>query len=177
MAVGGNRHGGRRRSPVRGIRTSIIAILAIGLLAGSAVGVAAQEEATAVEFTGATSFGPCSLDYCDNPVVKPFTDPRLEGQFRVWGGANEVTYPSGPTIRMVGFSMHDDAGGWVQRPSIAVTHADGEDATKVIVMDGQGAYEGLTLVAEVSLSSEVWDWHGYILDGELPPAPTIELPE
>lgn len=160
---------------MRGITPGLITILAIGLLAGSALSVMAQEEATAVEFTGATSFGPCSLDYCDNPVVKPFTDPRLEGQFRVW--ARDAAYPGGPTIWMLGFSMHDDDGGWVERPSVSVTHPDGQNATRVVTMDGHGAYEGLTLVAEVSLTGEIWDWHGYIVDGELPPAPTIELPE
>ena len=159
---------------MRGYKSSIIAILALGLLAGSAVGVAAQEGATAVEFTGATGFGRCSIDYCDNPIVEPFTDPRLAGRFRVWG--NDVDYPDGPTIRMVGFSMDDDDGGWVQRPGVAVTHANGQDAIRVIAMDGHGAYEGLTIVAEISLTGETWDWHGYILDGELPPAPTIELP-
>jgi hypothetical protein len=48
----------------------------------------------------------------------------------------------------------------------------------VIIMDGEGAYAGLTLVAEVSLTGETWDWHGYILAGELPQPPTIrgEMP-
>ena len=44
-------------------------------------------------------------------------------------------------------------------------------------MDGQGAYEGLVLVAEVALAGDTWDWRGYIIDGDLPPAPVIELPE
>jgi len=64
-----------------------------------------------------------------------------------------------------------------RRPNIGITHPSGDDANRVIVMDGQGAYAGLTLVAEVSLANDRWDWHGYIVDGELPPAPTIELPE
>ena len=164
---------------MRAIKTITISILAVGLLAGSAVGVAAQDEATdqatAVEFTGATSFGPCSADYCNNPIVEPFTDPRLAGQFRVW--QNNDAYPGGPTFWMSGFSMHDDEGGWVQRPNIGITHSNGDASTEVIVMDGQGAYDGLTLVAEVSLSGSRWDWHGYIVDGELPATPTIELPE
>ena len=160
---------------MRGIKSGLSTILAIGLLAGSAVGVTAQEEATAVEFTGATSFGPCSTDYCNNPIVEPFTDPRLAGQFRVW--ANDDAYSQGPTLWMSGFSMHDDDGGWIQRPTIGITHSNGVPSTEVIIMDGQGAYEGLTLVAEVSLTGTTWDWHGYIVDGELPPTPTIELPE
>ena len=164
---------------MRTIKTTIISIFALGLLAGSAVGVAAQDEqadqATAVEFTGATSFGPCSTDYCNNPIVEPFTDTRLAGQFRVW--PNSDPYPGGPTLWVSGFSMHDDDGDWVQRPNIGITHSNGDASTEVIVMDGQGAYDGLTVVAEVSLDNSRWDWHGYIIDGELPPTPSIELPE
>ena len=156
-------------------RTNLISAIAIGLLAGSAVGVTAQDEAAPVEFTGATGFGPSGGDFRINPIVESFTDPRLAGEFRVW--QNNDVYPGGPTLFMGGFSMHDDEGGWVQRPSLAINHPDGTSATRVIVMDGQGAYEGLTLVAEVSLANRRWDWHGYIVDGELPPAPTIALPE
>ena len=83
----------------------------------------------------------------------------------------------GKAIFMGGFSMHDDDGGWIQRLGLSISHPDGTPATRVIVMDGQGAYDGLTVVAEVSLANERYDWHGYIVDGELPPAPTIELPE
>ena len=61
-------------------KLSIIATVTIGLLAGSAVGVAAQDEATAVEFTGAIGFGPGLY----KPIIEPFTDPRLAGQLRVW---------------------------------------------------------------------------------------------
>ena len=159
--------------------TTLISAIVIGLLAGSAVGVAAQDaevDATApVEFIGATRFGPSGGDFGINPIAESFTDPRLAGEFRVW--QNNDVYPGGPTLFMGGFSMHDDEGGWVQRPSFAINHPDGTSATRVIVMDGQGAYEGLTLVAEVSLANRRWDWHGYIVDGELPPAPTIALPE
>ena len=100
---------------------------------------------------------------------------RLAGSFRVY--TNRDAYPGGPSFSMAGFSMHDDEGGWIQRPSPAINHPDGTSAPRVIVMDGQGAYAGLTLVAAVSLANGRWDWHGYIIDGELPPAPTIELPE
>jgi hypothetical protein len=44
-------------------------------------------------------------------------------------------------------------------------------------MNGLRAYESLTVVAEVGLAGSRWDWHGYIVDGELPPALTIELSE
>ena len=159
------------------IKAPALAAIIIGLLAGSAVGVTAQEEAVGpVEFTGATGFGGRGAGpYWVDTIVEPFTDPRLAGEFRVW--ENNRAYPGGPTFRMYGFSIHDDDGGWIQRPGLAINHPDGTQAPKVIVMDGQGAYEGLTLVAEVSEAGSRRDWHGYIVDGELPPAPTIELPE
>ena len=159
---------------MRKTRAALITAIAIGLLAGSAVGVTAQDETTAVEFYGATSFGRPGGSYYINTIVEPFTDPRLAGEFRSW--QNSRTYPGGPRAFMTGFSMHDDDGGWIQRPGLAINHPDGTKATKVIVMDGQGAYDGLTVVAEVRLTGSRWDWHGYIVDGELPPAPTIELP-
>ena len=160
---------------MRKFSSTLTAILAIGLLAGSAVGVAAQDEAAPIEFTGAIGFGPSRGSYWDTPIVEPFTDPRLAGEFRTW--ENNRACPGGRTCWAGGFSMHDDDGGWIQRPGLRINHPDGTSATTVIVMDGQGAYDGLTVVAEVSLANERYDWHGYIVDGELPPAPTIELPE
>ena len=41
----------------------------------------------------------------------------------------------------------------------------------------RGAYEGLTIIAEVDLKGQQWDWHGYIIDGGLPPMTEIILPE
>jgi hypothetical protein len=80
---------------VRKARTTLTTVIAIGLLAGSAVGVAAQDEATAVEFTGAIGFGPGN-----KPIVEPFTDPRLAGQFRVW--TNRDAYPAGTLVFAIG---------------------------------------------------------------------------
>ena len=157
------------------IRIPALAAIIIGLLAGSAVGVAAQDEATAVEFTGATSFGRPGGSYYVNTIVEPFTDPRLAGEFRVW--ENNRAYPGGPTFWRTGFSIHDDDGGWIERPGLSIGFPGVASATRVIIMDGHQAYEGLTLVAEVSSTGSRRDWHGYIVDGELPPAPTIELPE
>ena len=43
-------------------------------------------------------------------------------------------------------------------------------------MDGHGAYDGLTIIAEVEFLGSSWDWHGYIIDGGLPPATEPALP-
>ena len=52
---------------MRGIQSSLSVVLAMGLLAASAVGVAAQDEeakpAAPVEFTGKISCGPCPGAY------------------------------------------------------------------------------------------------------------------
>ena len=68
------------------IKAPALAAIIIGLLAGSAVGVTAQEEAVGpVEFTGATGFGGRGGGpYWVDTIVEPFTDPRLAGEFRVW---------------------------------------------------------------------------------------------
>ena len=36
---------------------------------------------------------------------------------------------------------------------------------------GEGAYEGLTAIATVDIEGEIWSWHGWIIDGDLPPLP------
>lgn len=171
------------------------AFLSVSLTPERPAGAPGAEAAPAapVEFTGQTRFGPCGGSarrselqpngamrdigeayYCVNPA-EGFEDPRLQGEFRVWQN-NDSYGGQAPKLWMTGFTMHDDDGSWIQRPALAITHADGSDATKVIVMDGQGDYEGLLVVAEVASSSGTWDWHGYIIDGDLPPAPAIELP-
>ena len=182
---------------MKGLKTTTISILAVGLLAGSTLGVAAQDEATdqvaPVEFTGTTSFGPCSggqtstVDEdgvvmeraegrsCINPS-SGFADPRLQGQFRVW--QNNDAFPGGLHLFMTGFSMHDDEGAWIQRPSLALNHPDGTNATKVIVMEGEGAYDGLVVVADLAWDpsgvGSVFDVRGYILAADdLPSAMTI----
>ena len=147
-----------------------------------------------VEFSGKTQFGPCygseltpeispgfvretsdTGHYCVNPITENFGDPRLAGEFRVWTGGNDG-YGLGPTIWSSRFSMHDDEGAWVQRPNLTLSHADGSGPNEVVTMDGRGAYEGLSLIAEVHLFDMVWTWDGYIIEGDLPPIPEVLLP-
>jgi hypothetical protein len=171
------------------------AILSVSLAPNDPVAPPGAEvdPAAPVEFTGRTSFGTCfgssayetganglTMErnegrYCNNPNSGSFTDQRLQGDFRVW--QNNDQYTDGPAIWATSFSMHDDDGAWVQRPSYALFHPDDSGPARVITMDGQGAYEGIAIVAEVNIGSQGWTWHGYIIDGELPPHPQIELPE
>lgn len=177
--------------------------LATAAIVGVSLAPSSQEqvpgaETTArsfVEFSGKTQFGPCfgteqaretssgfvretneAGYYCLNPIAEDFGDPRLAGEFRVWTGGNDG-YGLGPTIWSSRFSMHDDEGAWVQRPNLTLSHADGSGPNDVVIMDGLGAYEGLSLIAEVHLFDATWTWRGYIIEGDLPPVPEVLLPE
>jgi hypothetical protein len=172
------------------------AVVGVSLQSDPAAPAGAQaDRALAAEFSGETQFGDCfgpepAIEtspgfvreagvpgtYCTNPAHEEFTDPRLQGEFRVWGGSSD-SYGLGPTIRSDRFSMHDDDGAWVQRPNLTLSHTDGSGPNEVVVMEGSGAYEGLNLIAEVSFFDGVWTWRGYIVEGDLPAAPEVELPE
>ena len=173
---------------MRGIKSGLSTILAIGLLAGSAVGVGAQEEAAEptapVEFTGKIASGPCSGSahiessdgrtrtlsadngrYCQPPVVEPFSDPRLVGDYYVW--QNNDVHMGGPVVYATAFSIVNDEGAWRGIPDTILP----EESSSTQVLVGEGAYEGLTAIATVDRDSSGWDWHGWIIEGGVPPLP------
>lgn len=172
---------------MRGSKSGLSVILAVILAAGAAGGVAAQEATTdptaPVEFTGKTAFGGCigeelresqdgrirslSADngrYCRASIVEAFSDPRLRGDHYVW--QNHDRHIGGPMLWHTAFSIVDDAGAWRGVPTIST------DDTQTVILDGEGAYEGLTIVATVPLEGTTWNWHGWIIEGDLPPLPT-----
>ncbi len=170
---------------MRGMKSGLSLIVATGLLAGSAVGVAAQDEAAApVEFTGKISFGSCtgpseieisggrkrtlSADrgsYCRPQVDEAFSDPRLEGDYYVW--QNNDVHAGGPEIYATAFSIVNDEGAWRGVPDIVLP----EESSSTQVLVGEGAYEDLTAIATVDLDGSVWSWQGWIIEGGLPPLP------
>ena len=173
---------------MRGTKSSLSVILAIGLLAGSTVGIAAQETTddavgAPVEVTGTsvlvgcpdpgtteasgiferTIGGTCQTDWT-------FSDERLSGTGTMV--ANEDTYTDGSGI---GFGIHalnieNDEGGWRMRPGYWLESPDTPDAfsLQVWVLDGEDAYEGLTAVLFVE---DLGNPHGFIFENELPPPP------
>jgi hypothetical protein len=158
-------------------------MLAAGLLATSAIEATAQDETTGptapVEFSGKISFGPCSgaetvegvpgkvvyrgEHYCNPGVVEPFSDPRLEGTYYVW--PYHDAHLGGPEIWASAFTITNDEGAWRGIPAISIS----DTGTEILV--GEGAYDGLTAIAEVTLNGTIWDWHGWIIEGDLPPLP------
>jgi hypothetical protein len=170
---------------VRAIKIIIGSVLALGLLVGSSLGVAAQEEAAApVEFTATWSWGPDvraeTYEAGDGVVMtrggawRPgvlveASDPRLQGSLSI--AANSDQYLGGPEVWHYAFRIQNEEGAWQQLPTINVALGEDDLHTTTGVLVGEGAYDGLIAVFDNRSEGTVWDLHGYIIDGELTPAP------
>ena len=172
---------------MRGLRTAHAAVVAAGLLVGSAVGVAAQS-ATPVEFSGELGCGAMIRQgvvtagvavrsnhgfVFSRPVVE-MSDPRLDGTH--WLSLNEDQYP-GTTFADQGvytrtWHIENDEGSWVGS-NYAVFFADGgEDPGELWLLTGAGDYEGLFAIVETQPSEAcAMTLRGLILKGEPPPIP------
>jgi hypothetical protein len=143
----------------------------------------AAERAAPAEFTGTGSTETCETQAttdADGPVAHTrgsscgptysFSDPRLEGTVTWWSNDDEYTDGSGLVIQSVAMSIENDEGAWRMVPILSV-NAPGSiayDPARQFFLVGEGAYEGLFAVVEGFRTDEV---HGFIVDGELPPAP------
>ena len=174
---------------MRRIRTTLTTAIAIGLLAGSAVGVAAQdaEVAAPVEVTGTDVEGACPggpSEYAA-PVrhnrgfvcthTWTMSDPRLDGTFtRAW---NLDFYQDGTGLDF-GYAtgrLENDGGAW--SGSGIQFWADSEEGYGPLSMEtytlkGEGGYEGMT----VHLYSNFLDDgppspHGILFEAEAAPMP------
>ena len=168
------------------MKSSLSAMLATGLVAGLAVGVAAQEDALTtapVEVTGTSALVGCpdpgtteALGLFERTIGGTcqtewtMSDERLSGTGTMI--ANEDNYTDGSEI---GFGVHaltieNDKGSWRMRPSYWFGGPDTPDALalQVWVLDGEGAYEGLTAALFVE---DLGNPHGFIFENELPPPP------
>jgi hypothetical protein len=154
---------------VKGIKTSVISILAIGLLAGSAVSVAAHEEAAELEtplYYTWTAGEPASvidgvfdeearelrgLVLQDVPVEA--SDPRLSGPVSIAiNGYSEVNDNGVGILEsrsyrvVVGDGAFTGSGTYVEAGDPSV---DGppQIAREVVVLTGEGPHEGLVMFA------------------------------
>jgi hypothetical protein len=168
------------------LRSLVITLAIIGLALISGAGASAQsEEAPApipVEFNGRVAFGDCKTEStavvdgiteargvdCHVPVLE-ISDPRLDGEVTI--RVNNDAHPGGLTLYMWGYRIENEGGAWQQLPNLAFDYPDGGASTKTVILDGEGGYEGLTAVAEVALEGSIWDLHGFIIEGEVPPIP------
>ena len=173
---------------MRAIKTSIISILAIGLLAGSAVGVAAQDEDSMVpstftakgEFVGRGTAGdPQFVDGAmhvrgDFTLDVDSTDPRVTGTYTyVW---NEAVYPgatlSAATVHTGTVIIENEGGSWAGTFTGFRDEADAD--TYLAQLAGQDGYEGWTMLLDgfcacvTGALNEPTLMQGVILRGDLP---------
>ena len=178
---------------MRGITRGLVtAAIAIGLVAGSAVGVAAKdaEVAAPVEFTASwkagggivrpmtSTIGEGVKEYRGGAftpgVINEATDPRLAGHVTL--AVNYNDYPARDGLRVVNhaFRVENEDGAWQQLPTINIQWP-GEDNLGVVgVFIGEGAYDGLIAVFDNVIDPEAggtFDLHGFIFEVGLPPAP------
>lgn len=182
---------------MRAIRTTTISILALGLLAGSAVGVAAQED-EADPMRASTfkwNFGDAapSEQYIEGTVTETdygssyrgetivdltleAGDPRASGLFTIVQNVEEMGRTR--VITSMG-RIVNDAGAWSGSGAGVLRSKKNNAPQRVVtmaVLTGEGAYEGLTLVLTDALDDarDYNDARGYIIAAEQPPVP--ELP-
>jgi len=183
---------------VRAIKTTTIFILAVGLLAGSAVGVTAQEEdpAGAAYFTGTIG---------ESTVVGEPTEGVVDGVLEVRGlereGPIETTDPrlTGSLSRVIDLDVHpvddfaevvlftvqhrieNEDGSW-SGTGTGVAHggpgAPEEEALDfdTVLLTGDGAYEGLSAFLLADFAPEIGaDIKGVIFPGQMP-EPAVAAP-
>jgi hypothetical protein len=184
---------------VRGIKTTTISILALGLLAGSAVGVAAQDRSSGY-FTGSideSTFTELERTYEAGPpdtlrgfgfrdAIVETDDERVSGTWSKvwdfdWSGPEPEIVQAGVSL----WSIENDGGAWSGHGTdFGYTEnwqlADENDpstwgpSAEFVVLTGAGDYEGMTAMMTVEQSDVgVISVSGVVFEGELPPVPEM----
>ena len=171
-------------------RIGIGVLVSAWLLAGAVAASSSQgDPIPPAEFSGTLGFGYCdgvrSAEWADKVartrsaalgqsckprVIVPFDDPRLQGEIVLW--RNWDRHIDGPTVTYSNFTIEDDTGAWHQIPGVSLHFPDRSHSVVTYVFEGRGAYDGLLAIAEIALEADVWTWHGWIIDSDLPPVPT-----
>ncbi len=188
---------------MRAVKTTTISILAIGLLAGSSVGVAAQgEEAAAEPSTPAKVAG--TIDTSGTALVQEPTETEVDDHLEVRGAIVEgdrfeMNDPrlTGTVTLAVNVDVHNvigsvdvvagsfalrlenEAGSWSGQGTSVGYNGSGIPEEEMLGLDtwvltGAGAYEGLSAILLVDATKDQPPVDGVIFAGEMPPAP--ELP-
>jgi len=189
---------------MKGSRSIISTAIALGLLAGSTIAVAAQEEDVAasppVEFTGQLVCGPevrtgteewipdaagssaglsRSHGYAWRPIATEISDPRLEGTYYLSFEWDEYRGSEGTKRIGAGtWRIENEEGAW-QGSYTQAWLSDSPDASASTVLSGEGAYEGLSVLWEEQANWDAcsWDVRGLIIEGGPPAVPEVYIPE
>ena len=167
---------------MRAIKTTTISILAVGLLAGSAVGVAAQDEsAGASNLTGTIASGSDVSQGTRTEVEGLVLTSGVVGLGR-WDAPDErlsgdATYTGNwlydererTSIRSATYELSNDGGSWLgEATALATPSLD----TDTVLFTGRGGYEGLTAYVLIDWSRPATEFTGVVF-----PAPMPETPE
>jgi hypothetical protein len=185
--------------PVRAIKSTLVSILTIGLLVGSAVGVAAQEEEQAGEpsksakVAGTLRPGEDLVQEPTQTVVEgvlelrgfditggtfELDDPRLTGSFSVATNVDVHRVSEAISVRLQShlLRIENEAGSW-SGTGTSVFHGGlglpEDEATLVftVVLSGSDAYEGLSAYLVIEGPEVPFAVEGVIFAGEMPPFP------
>ena len=172
---------------MKGLKATLTTAIAIGLVASSAVGVAAQDESNteAVDVTGrAAWFGEVSpgTETTADGIVKvegvvhnhiwSTSDPRLSGEVTYTGNWYFAPDP-GIGLQSGTYELTNDDGSWLGTATAYVSDGLGADSD-VVVFAGRDGYEGLTAYVvldwgSVDVSGE--NISGVIFPSAMPPTP------
>ena len=181
---------------------ALIATMAIGLLAASAVGVAAQDEAAtdtdpvlATWVTGEIIPSPTCADAAFEvdgavrrgrgasctPQTWETSDPRLSGETAALWNVDIYEVDSGSaSVATYGYDVRNETGGWACRSTILDRDAGdfpssfvGETAMCI----GDGGYDGLSAILVIDGPDGFNSIVGLIFPGDAPPPPELPAAE
>ena len=179
---------------MRAAQTTTISVLALSLLAGSAVAVAAQDEEATTEpnspviVTGNQLGGGRPVQEPEATMVDGVRqerglvvtgdrfeadDPRMTGSLSIAGNADFRTVGGTPAI-LISYTLRieNEEGSWSGPCDFLAVPDDGRPDPFSCLFSGEGAYDGLSayLVFE-NPEQPPFPFQGLIFEGELPPTP------
>ena len=186
---------GEREEPVKGSRTVFTMAISIGLIAGSAAAVAAQDEEAeappAAYATGTIGWPPAELVEPDVELVPDgneerglmlidlpveFTDPRLSGMLTVSANGTTREFPDGRAwIESRTYRIVNDGGAWNGSGRLVrgFSEALGDQLfdEETMLLTGDGAYDGYIAFISVDALDDQAPVEALILAAEQPPLP------
>ena len=165
---------------MKGLKAILIAAIAVGLVAGSTVGVVAQDDsmepaAVTGTGTGLQLLAQGSRAWVDGALrgegllytsTWEASDPRLNGALSIT--ANRDLYEKEEMfVASASAAVENDDGGWAGSGTVLEGEEVGE--TWTLVLQGRDAYEGLT--AYVVLGPGGRSFGAAIFPGEMPESP------
>lgn len=104
-------------------------------------------------------------------TVAEMNDPRLEGTVSNMWNWDQILTGEVHSVWVGDLRIENPGGAWQMRPIVNFTLPDGTPTVWTGIFDGEGDYEGLTAIAEVTKGTGRYNLRGLVIDGEIPPPP------